>query len=78
VHVGEKTKYDVLYKDLRALKSIPFSRFVVEPLYFYARRVMLAITIVSVRSMPFFQLQLLVWQSLIAIMIHTTFNPYST
>ena len=78
MHVGEKTKYDVLYKDLRALKSIPFSRFVVEPLYFYARRVMLAITIVSVRSMPFFQLQLLVWQSLIAIMIHTTFNPYST
>jgi len=68
----------VLYKDLRALKSMLFSRFVVEPLYFYVRRIILAVTVVSLQSMPFFQLQLLVWQSLIAIMIHTAFNPYST
>ena len=76
--IDKEGRYEVLYQNLRVLKSMRFSTFVVEPLYFYMRRVMLAVTVVYLQSQPFFQLQLLVWQSLIAIMILITLNPYST
>jgi len=35
-------------------------------------------TIVFLQALPFFQLQLLVWQSLVALMILITFKPYRT
>ena len=64
-----KERFGALYQDLAVKKLIPFKDFIVFPVFFLVRRVVLAATVVFFGDNRTFQLLLLLWQSLATLAI---------
>jgi len=69
--------YGAVYEDLRLHKSIPVKQFLVWPMFYFVRRIILAATVVFLRDNPMLQQYLLMWQSLMTLVIQASCKPFA-